>query len=266
MRLRRWVLWSSRTRVTALDGTEGSQAMFKLTRSAPRLLVLAVLALGFAGCTQTKTFVHDRVPKSPAGGVDVLLLEPDVQLSELSAGGIAFPKADWTEQGRANVHAALVRIMGRKNARLVYYEPPGAVALDDPYTQILKLHEAVGAEILADKYSRGSLLALPTKKDKFDWTLGPDVRYLREAYAADYALFVYFRDSFASGGRVAMMAVLAMAGVALPGGLQVGYASLVDLNSGDILWFNVLSSQAGDLRDPESAVESTENLLDELPL
>jgi hypothetical protein len=46
----------------------------------------------------------------------------------------------------------------------------------------------------------------------------------------------------------------------------VGYASLVDLDSGDILWFNVLFSEVGDLRDAGSAAETTEDLLDQLPL
>lgn len=240
--------------------------MLQTTSGALRGLALVFLALGFGGCTQSKSFVHDQVPARPPGSVKVLLLEPDVQLSELSAGGIAFPKADWTERGRANVQAALKQIMEQRNAQLVYYEAPAEALPADPYNQVLKLHEAVGGEILTHKYSRNALDALPTKKDKFDWTLGPDVQLLREDYAADYALFVYFRDSFASSGRVAMMTAMALLGVGVQGGTQVGYASLVDLNTGDILWFNVLFSEVGDLRDPASAVESTKNLLDELPL
>ena len=160
-----------------------------------------------------------------------------------------------------------MQIMEQKDARLIYYEPPADAPPEHPYNQILKLHEAVGSEILNHKYSNSSFLTLPTKKDKFDWTLGPEVQQLREVYAADYALFVYFRDSFATGGRVAMMVVVgALTGVAIPGGFQVGYASLVDLDSGDILWFNVLFSEVGDLRDAGSAAEATEDLLDQLPL
>lgn len=241
--------------------------MLGTMRGTLRGVVLASLALGMAACTQTKSFVHDQVPARPAGSVEVLLLEPDIELSEISVGGIAFPKADWTERGRSNVNAALVQIMERKDARLIYYEPPADAPPEHPYNQILKLHEAVGSEILNHKYSNGSFLTLPTKKDKFDWTLGPEVQQLREVYAADYALFVYFRDSFATGGRVAMMVVVgALTGVVIPGGSQVGYASLVDLDSGDILWFNVLFSEVGDLRDAGSAAETTEDLLDQLPL
>ena len=241
--------------------------MFGTMRGTWRVLTLVISIFGLAACTQTKSFVHDQVPARPAGGVEVLLLEPDIELSEISVGGIAFPKADWTERGRSNVNAALVQIMEQKNAQLIYYEPPGDAPPEHPYNQILKLHEAVGGAILNHKYSNNALLALPTKKDKFDWTLGPEVQRLREVYAADYALFVYFRDSFASEGRMAMMVVMgALFGAVPAGGLQVGYASLVDLDTGDILWFNVLFSQIGDLRDAASAAEATEDLLDQLPL
>lgn len=241
--------------------------MFGTIRGLLRGVALASLALGLAACTQTKTFVHDQVPARPAGSIEVLLLEPDIELSEISVGGIAFPKADWTERGRSNVNAALAEIMEQKDARLVYYEGPADAPPEHPYNQILKLHEAVGSEILINKYSNNSFLTLPTKKDRFDWTLGPEVKQLREVYDADYALFVYFRDSFASGGRVAMMVVVgALTGMVVPGGLQVGYASLVDLDTGNILWFNVLFSQGGDLRDAADAAEATEDLLEQLPL
>ena len=222
-------------------------------RRSTGALAFAALAIALAGCTQTKSFVHDEVPPRPAGDVDILLLEPDIELSEISVGGIPFPKADWTERGRANVNAALTQIMDQRDSRLVYYEGPPDAPPEHPYNQILKLHEAVGAEILSHKYSQAQQFALPTKKDRFDWTLGPEVQK--------------FRDSFSSGGRKAMMVVMgALFAVVPPGGRQIGYASLVDLESGDILWFNVLSSEVGDLRDPASAAEATEELLDQLPL
>jgi hypothetical protein len=73
------------------------------------------------------------------------------------------------------------------------------------------------------------------------------------------------RDSYASGERVAAMVVGALLGVGLSGGAQVGYASLVDLANGQIVWFNRLSRASGDLRDPERARESAEALLAGFP-
>ena len=66
---------------------------------------------------------------------------------------------------------------------------------------------------------------------------------LRDKYRADYSLFVHLRDSYASPGR----------GVALEGGSQVGFASLVDLNTGDIVWINRLRRNSGDKCQASSA-------------
>ena len=72
--------------------------------------------------------------------------------------------------------------------------------------------------------------------------------------------------AFSSSGRVALAVVGALLGVAVQGGQQVGFASLVDLRNGNVVWFNTLLSQYGDLREPESAASATEDLLDELPI
>jgi hypothetical protein len=50
-----------------------------------------------------------------------------------------------------------------------------------------------------------------------------------------------------------------------PGGRQTGYASLVDLNSGQILWFNRLQRGSGDLREAGKAAETLNALLTEFP-
>lgn len=107
---------------------------------------------------------------------------------------------------------------------------------------------------------------IPTKEKKFDWTLGDEAKKLRSAANADYALFVYIRDSYTSGGRAAAMVLAAvLLGVALPGGQQFGFASLVDLRSGEIVWFNRLTRGGGDLRNAPDAAETAQVLLEKLP-
>ncbi len=61
------------------------------------------------------------------------------------------------------------------------------------------------------------------------------------------------------------MVALALFGVGVPGGSQVGYASLVDLNSGQVLWFNRLLRASGDLREAEKAAETLDALLERFP-
>jgi hypothetical protein len=45
------------------------------------------------------------------------------------------------------------------------------------------------------------------------------------------------------------------------GGSQIGYASVVDLKTGDIVWFNWLARPHGDLRTPAAATETVKALV-----
>jgi len=193
-------------------------------------------------------------------------MSPDIDLYEVTAGGLWEPKADWTAAAHHHVTEALSAVLKARNTNMLAYSPPK----NDPskaqiHHQLVKLHDEVGMLIL--NQIGNAYLRLPTKEDKFDWSLGPDVRALRNEYGSDYGLFVFLRDGYASAGRVIVM-VLAVAafGQILPGGTQVGFASLVDLHSGDILWFNRLINPTGNLREPEPARKAIETLLADFPL
>jgi hypothetical protein len=156
-------------------------------------------------------------------------------------------------------------VLQEKHDTLIEYQPlqgnpDKARAVD----QLIKLHEAVGLEITVHKYME--LYSLPTKVTKFDWSLGSSVNRLTERYKADCALFIYIRDSYASAGRKAAMVVGALAGVVVTGGRQVGFSSLVDLRTGEIIWFGRIYKQIGDLRTFENASKAVEQLLDGIPL
>jgi len=108
----------------------------------------------------------------------------------------------------------------------------------------------------------------PTRRTNAGWSLGPSVARLRDEFGADYALFTYIRDSYATAGRIAVQvftALLSRGAYIAPGGAQVGYASLVDLRTGEIVWFNRLARAVGDLRSPEPARETMQVLLLDFP-
>jgi len=202
--------------------------------------------------------------KSPGPNARIVLMPVDVELSELSAAGIQEPKAEWTERARGHVQTALRGAMQSRGRQLVVFDDSALPAAEREIAhQIVKLHQAVGGSILLHRLS--GFADLPTKKDKFDWSLGPETRMLTKATGADYALFVFLRDSYVSPGRVAVMAILAVGGVAVPGGQQLGFASLVDLETGDVVWFNRLARGHGDLRDATPARETIDVLLNGLP-
>lgn len=232
-------------------------------RGAP--LVVGAVALG--ACAQTAPLKDPSYKASEIAPSGVVLMPPDVKLVELTAAGVREPRADWTETATANVRDALRDELAERGARMVSYRPA-----DDPvqvvraeHQQLVKLHGAVGNTILAHGYLPA--YSLPTKPEEdLAWTLGDGVARLRDDYDADYALFVHYRDAFSTPGRVALIVTAAVFGVSVPGGQQTAFASLVDLETGDVAWFTRLHSGVGDLRDPELARRSVEALLDEVPL
>lgn len=193
----------------------------------------------------------------PQGAV-VALMPLDIELFSISAGGVLEPQAEWTAQAHANLRQAFLERKSDLNVNFKPVEDDG-----DPRIENLnRLHGAVGDAITLH---RRGIYALPTKEGRLDWSLGEEAAAIREKTGADFALFSYVRDSYASGERVAAIVIGAMLGVGMSGGAQVGYASLVDLSTGNIVWFNRLARASGDLRDPEKARESAQALLADFP-
>ena len=228
------------------------------------LLLVSALLIACGGCVTTSQR-GDRCA-TPPPSTNVLLIEPDIILFELTAGGLEEPRADWTEAAKANVRKKLAQSLQKTGDKLIPYQPPVNVP-EQMHTQeqVLKLHEVVGQTVLIHKYV--PYYELPTKQGCFDWGLGECVKALKEDTGADYALFVYLRDSYTSPGRAALMVASALLfGVVPQGGMQLGFASLVDLQTGQIVWFNRLVSPAGDLRTPEAAEKAIQELLVNNPL
>jgi len=64
---------------------------------------------------------------------------------------------------------------------------------------------------------------------------------------------------------VALAILAAAAGASTNAGSEGGFASLVDLRTGDIVWFNVVSAGAGELRDANGAALAVDTLFRDIP-
>lgn len=196
----------------------------------------------------------------------VVIIDPDIELSEMLAGGVQEPRKEWSIAARrlypAAVHATLSAAGTRQAPD---YDVPDDLPADSRMGQILRLNQAVSVSIVAYTSPGNQLATKPGKR--LDWTLGPGVEALRKATGADYALFTYMRDSYTSSGRKALrVAALLLLGGDIGGGRQVGVTTLVDLRTGQVVWFNFLSNQTGDLRDAQGASATAQRMLKGLPL
>jgi hypothetical protein len=232
------------------------------------------LALGVtaSGCVQSRQYADVQFTP-PKGDYRLLVMRPDVAVNSLTTGGMSQPRADWTEQARTNIiealraeqasHGGKVLVLARRN------ELPNVKA--EEIADLERLHYAVGNSIALHKYSG---YALPTKRGKgLEYTLGEDAVSLGRRTGYDYALFLYAEDNIASTGRTALQ-VLGVAGCFIGfcapsgGSNQFAYASLVDLRTGEVVWFNVLQTGSqlpgvsfGDIRSRQGADQMVERLL-----
>lgn len=239
---------------------EGAKLM---TKRWAALCAAGLIVLG--GCTTTRQ-VADVQFHPPSGSYKLIVMRPDVSVGLLTAGGAIEPREEWTDRARTNLLAALASEQaghGGVTKIAATREEAGA----DPalVADLDQLHSAVGSAIKIHKYAGGPL-ALPTKKGRFDWTLGEQAVAFGQATGYDYALFLHAEDSFESSGRVALQAVSLLGCVVgvcvMPhGGQQIAFASLVDLHTGQIVWFNVLQSSVGDIRTPAGAATMVDQLL-----
>jgi hypothetical protein len=230
------------------------------------------LSLPVAGCVQTRQFA-DLQFTVPQGDYKLLVMRPDVTVNSVTTGGMPEPRADWTEQARTNIIAALRAQQAARGGNLQIIERRSELPGVNPDTvaDLERLHNAVGNSIAMHKYLGAEL---PTKPRRgLDYTLGAEAVELGRKTGFDYALFMHAEDNIVSTGRVALQ-VLGVAGCFvgfcapnIGGGGQFAYASLVDLKTGDVVWFNVVQTGSqiagikfGDIRTPQGAAQLVDRL------
>jgi hypothetical protein len=198
--------------------------------------------------------------------VNILLLRPDIEVGEMQASGLVEPNADWTEAARKMIRTSIEKHLQSRQAAMQAFDAPSP-EMAQVVADYESLHRAVAGSIIQHKIYG---VKLPTKKDKFDWTLGPGTQTLAEATNTTYGLFLFGRDSFASAGRrgvqaVGMLGCLVSVCLVAAGGQHMYYASLVDLSSGNVVWFNFLNGFKGDVRKDEGVDSMVSALFASMP-
>ena len=237
------------------------------------LAIALAACAALSGCVQTRQYA-DVEFAPPSGDYKLLVLRPDVSVGSLTTGGMVEPRADWTAQARSSIVKALSAQQSARGGNVTIVEHRNGVAgvTEQELADFERLNAAVDQSIVNHKYLGDYL---PTKRGKgLEWTLGDDALKLGQKTKYDYVLFLHAEDEVASSGRIAL-GVLGLAGCFIGfcapnvgGQQQLDYASLVDLRTGKVVWFNVVTAGSeipgikfGDLRTPEGAAQMIDRLL-----
>jgi len=245
----------------------GGMKMLRLCNGLRTATTVLLLALLVSGCTVTRE-ARDKSYNAQLPDRSIVVMPPDVAVTALTAGGVHEFREDWTREAEASLNGALKSTprLKESDVKLLSIDALGAEQRSQVRQSTL-LWSAVGDAIAVHKMG---LLPLPTKEKTFDWTLGESALPVGRMTGARFALYISASDSFQTAGRVALQ-VMVMAGCAvgvcnpIEAGMRRANAALVDLQTGQVVWFNHLESGVGDIRSPEGAEKLLWRLLETLP-
>lgn len=232
-----------------------------------RLILLLVVVSLTSACTAVpKHRVHHEFAAAPEARAPkkVLIMPVDVEISEISAGGVTEEVPEWSEAGRQNVRNAIAEHAANEK-RLKMITTP---VLTDAEQKIVDDHLALYDLVAGSAFLLSSFGGEPWrhKVHHFDYTLGDGLKFLRDKTGADAALFVIGSDQISSAERQATIVAAAIFGIGLPPGVSFITTGVVDLQTGDILWLNYSASVGNkDLRKASDASDMVAEMLADYP-
>ncbi len=234
-----------------------------------RNIIMAILlavsgVMGQSALAQERGAVRANFSAENLKGQKILLFRPTIQVGSQGTGGTAEPNADWTAQARELFVAELRRRQG-DFANEIIEEPAFVGATADIAAAHRALFGTVANSVMVYQFFPGN--RLPTRKHKaFDWTLGEGIKQIGDLTGARYGLFITTEDQYGSLGRKMFQFLAAgLVGVAVQSGVHAGYAGLVDLQTGDLVWLNADGQMGGDVRDAVGMQKRVGQLLEDFP-
>lgn len=226
------------------------------------LCVLLCVA-GSQAFAQEKSAIKSGFSLQP-GSTKILLFRPKISVGSQSTGGMREPNADWTAQARDNIGVALAAAQKKLGNEVVVVEEPVGPQVDR-LAAYQGLFGIVAQSVIEFKFFPGNRLPSKKREGVFDWTLGPGVADLAAGTGCRYGLFILTDDEFGSTGRKLFQLFAAMGGVGITSGVHKGFAGLVDLTTGDLVWLNADLQMGGDVRAADGAEKRVAQLLEDFP-
>jgi hypothetical protein len=200
----------------------------------------------------TPHWVHYKwLLKNPTLPKKAVVLPVNIEVVEVSAGGVEETVPDWSKEASQSVLKALSAAIGKQGLK----EMPaprltGASAANvDEHIALYKL-----------VVNTATQLGWKQKIRHFDYSIGPGLREISDKTGADVAFLVYGRDYASTAGRKAraVAANIPIVNIFTGPPPQLGHSyihiGVVDLRTGDLLWMNNNYREgSSNLRDPNDA-------------
>jgi hypothetical protein len=229
-----------------------------------------LITVAVAGCAAGPTAkVHHSLQRDAAARPlkEVVLLPVEVDVYEMSAGGVKEEVPEWSRSAEENIRSAMLVAKDPRGRCCVTREVDTSL-LSPEEREIIKEHLAL-FNLVANNAMWATLPANSAwhfKAEHFDYTLGKELSFLKTRYGIDAGLVIVGEDVVSSAGRKASAVVGAVFGVVVPLGHSVLLGGLVDFETGDLLWLNYKVASGGtDLRDPGSCLALARELMEGYP-
>ena len=197
-----------------------------------RLMAVTAIPLVLAACATHNTAVNLSVGQHPERGLPhkVLLVQPEILLHEVSAGGVVEKVDEWSKQ--ASDHAAYALTLSSGNKGLFEVVQPGPLSPEDKAA--LDDYSALYALVATSAYGaqQSPYSAWRQRAAEFDYTLGPGLLEFAERNHVDAAVFLVGTDYISTAGRKAAIGF----GIAL--GVLTGVFAVSEYggNAGKVGW------------------------------
>lgn len=226
-----------------------------------------------AGCTTTTPTVklHHTIKNSEQAPQlkQIVLLPVDVDIYELSMGGVEEEVPEWSSKAEENIRSALLFSNEGKCSK-VAHKAVSTSDLTSKEREILEEHLALFSSVAAMSIWATSDFNKPWhfKQEHFDYTIGDGLRFLKTKYNVDAGLIIIGQETVSTSGRQAAAALGAiLLGMYIPTGNAVLIGGLVDFETGNLLWMDYHAAGAGlDMRDVEMCENFVEKLVEDYPI
>jgi hypothetical protein len=230
-----------------------------------------LLLLAACAGAPSKTAVNESVGATAVKAMPrrILLIPAEVRLHEISAGGVVEPVEAWTKAASESA-ASYVRKLAATKMPFELVESP---SLEAGEKQALEQHIALYDSVAGSAYfARTSHIEVWRERSKtFDYTLGPGLKDLADHTGLDAAMIISGSDYISSAGRRAAMVMgvllaAAVGAVVVPqGGISFISVGVIDLRSGDLLWFGTDRSGGTDFRNEQDLHRMLDGLFQTYP-